>query len=229
MNKEDYEKYQEITRQTYNSVSKHWDIKHQISWDIVKEFLKSQEDKQNLMLLDVACGTGRDLDAALKISFSKNNIFACDFSQGQIGVVKERGFNAKVCSMLKLDYDDESFDIVMCTAAIHHLLEKKDQIKALLEIKRIMKKNAKAMITIWFPHSEFINKNLKKGKFLFIEETNKIVRVHYTVNSGGEVFDRYYYLFDEAEIKALCEKAGFKIIKSQKDNKNLFLSVSRRE
>ncbi len=227
MNQEECQKYQEITRNTYNSVSEHWDIKHRISWDIVKSFLKEQKNKEDLILLDVGCGTGRDMEAALKIGYSKENIKGCDFSEGQINIIKKKGFGAKVCSMINLDYTNESFDIVMCNAALHHNLKSKDQLKALQEIKRVMKKDAKAIIINWFPKSEFIEKNLKKGKFLFTNKKNKIVRVHYTVNSGGEVFDRYYYLFDEEEIKTLCEKVDFKIIKSQKDDKNLFLTLQK--
>ncbi|MFW5704872.1 MAG: class I SAM-dependent methyltransferase [Nanoarchaeota archaeon] len=211
----------EITKNTYDSISKDWETKRSYNWKPVKEFLESFENKKNLKLLDLGCGTGRDLELAEKLGFEKNNCIGCDFSKGQLKIVKEKGFETKIANMAELPFEKNGFDVIVCVAAFHHLISKDTQKKALEEMKRILKSNGKLLLVNWFPEKDFVEKQVEKGKFEFVNE--KIVKVTYTYEKSK--FDRYYYLFEEQELIELCEKE-FEVVSKEYFKGNLYLVLS---
>lgn len=215
----------ETNKKTYDSISNNWDTKRQYYWEPVCNFLDSFNKRYQLKFLDIGCGGGRHMVLAFKKGFSKDKIWGCDFSKGQIETVLNKGFNAKVCDMRNLEFEDNMFDAIICIASFHHLLCFDDWIKALSEMKRILKKNGRILMSNWFCDKEFLEKQIEKGKFEFALGNEKIVRVKYTDKSQDKTFDRYYYLFDEKELITLCTGAGFSIESKKYDKGNLYLEL----
>lgn len=213
----------EINKETYDIISSDWNLKRQYFWKPVNDFLNAFENKSNLKLLDLGCGTARHLELTVKLGFDKENIIGCDFSEGQLKIVKEKGFNTKVCDMINLDFEKESFDIIICIAAHHHLLDKKDQLKALEQMRRILKKDGEILLCNWFPEKKFLEEQLKKKKFEYIDDDQKEVKVTYTFENKKH--NRYYYLFEKKELESLCKEAKFKIISSQIFEGNIYLTI----
>ena len=200
----------EITiKNTYDKISEIWDTKRRFSWDFIKQFLE-KNFSQGKNFLDIGCGGGRDLILAKKIGYE---IFGCDFSNGQIKICKNKNLNVKVSNLLNLKYKNNFFDVVNCNATFHHLLNKKDFEKGKNEIKRILKKNGVCIISVWFP----LKKQIKKDKFLYIDENKKIVKVTF-----NREFDRFYYLFNKKEFINIFEK-DFLILKNYEDKKGNFI------
>lgn len=75
-----------------------------------------------------------------------------------------------------------------------------------------------------FPSNNYIEEQIGKEKFEFIDKNHKKVKVTY--NKEGKIYDRYYYLFEEQEISSLCEKVGFEIEKVEKYEANLYLILN---
>ncbi len=212
--------YEEITKDSYTKVSKDWNSKRQFSWKPVIEFLSSFENKKDLKILDVGCGAGRDLDEAFKQGFLKKNCYGVDYSKGQIEITKEKGYNGSVTSMIDLPYENESFDLMTSIAAHHHLLEKEDQLKALVEMKRVLKGSGFFLLVNWYPEQEYFENEIKKGKFEKVK--NKIYKVTF-----DKKVDRYYYFFEKDELEKLCIEAGFKIEKSFIEGSNIYLKLRK--
>ena len=218
--------YKKITRDTYSAVSKNWDSKREYYWEPVVNFIKEFESPESLKFLDLGCGAGRHLKLAEETGFTKKNILGCDYSEGQIFNSKEKGFKVVLCDMEKLKFEDNSFDVVICIAAHHHLLDKESQLKALKEMKRVLREGGKILISEWMPEKEYLGAELEKKKFVYVDDKKKIAKVTYTDLSQNKVFDRYYYLFSEEEISKLCEEAGFKVEKVEIHKGNLYLTLS---
>lgn len=216
--------FNKINKETYDIISSDWNEKRKYNWKPVKDFLEQIQNKENLKLLDLGCGTGRDLELALDLGFSKENLSGCDFSKGQLEIVKKKGFNIKISEITQLDFKNEEFDVIICIAAHHHLLEKKEQIKALEEMKRVLKKTGHILLCNWFPEKTFLEDQLKKKKFEFIDKEEKKVKVTYTFEN--KKYDRYYYLFDQEELENLCKNAGFKIKKTEVFNGNIYFELN---
>ncbi len=214
-------KYKEINRDTYNIISKDWNIKRDYFWDVVVDFVQSFNNKKELTYLDLGCGSGRNLELAREVGYDFKNIFGCDFSENLLSIVKDKGFKTNLSDLTNLNFNDKSFDVIVCIAVHHHLLTKEEQLESLKEMRRILKKSGKILLANWFPSKIFIDKAKKKGKFIF--EDKNIVKVYYEFE--GNKYDRFYYLFTESEMKKLCLEAGFKIEKEEHYKGNFYLTL----
>lgn len=213
--------FEETTKKTYNTISRNWETKRKYSWEPVKEFITEIEEKENKVLIDIGCGTGRHLELAEKKGFKKNHCIGLDYSEGQLEVTAEKGFTTIHCDMTNLLVDSKSVDFILCIATHHHLLNREEQLKALQEMERILKDDGRVLLSNWFPSEEFIEEQVEKGKFEFINESLVKVKYHF----DGKIYDRYYYLFDEEEIEELCEEAGFQVEDSEINKGNLYLNL----
>lgn len=129
-------------------------------------WLVKKMSKKTDKILDLACGFGR---ITLPLAKAGYNIIGIDLSPN---LIKEARFNAKklglkVCfdigSMLRLPYKNESFDKIFCLwSSFNHLLTKKDQVKALNEMFRVLRDNCLAFIEMTNGEAKKISKKLKK-------------------------------------------------------------------
>ena len=152
------------------------------------EFLK----KQTGNILDLGSGAGRHLQ---KIKNTK--MFLVDFSKEMIKHAKEKNIDAEffVSDLTKLPFEDNFFDAAICIASLHCVKGEKNREQVVKELSRVLKKNAKAEISVWNKNSKRF-KNSKKEKLVGWREKGK----------------RYYYLYDEKEVHDLFKKIRFKII-----------------
>ena len=102
-----------------------------------------------------------------------------------------------------LPYADDSFDFAIAVATYHHL-NKKQQLPALQELKRVLKPGGAAFITVW---------NRRQPHFWF---KGKEVMVPWKIKD--ETLYRYYYLFTYGEIKKLAVESGLKVGKIFPEN-----------
>ena len=218
--------FKKINENTYDSISEEWESKRSYFWKPITDFLISFENKSQLKLLDLGCGTGRHLEAAEKLGFKKENLTGSDISKNQLEIVKKKGYKTQKADLIDLNFfKDNSFDIIVCIAAHHHLIKKEEQIQALKEMNRILNKDGKILLSNWFPDKEFIDKQLEKNKFEFLDENKQIVKVTFTKDENK--FDRYYYLFKEDELKEIIEQANLKIENSFNNKGNYYLILTK--
>lgn len=136
------------------------------NWEIVKEeeknnrwkepsiesfYLVNRWKSQNKKaFLDLGCGLGRHA-----ILFGKNgfNVFCFDISEDAINETKKWAKNEKlkfhyaVGDMLKLPYENESIDCILCRNVISHT--DTDGIKKVInELKRVLKNDGECYLTL---------------------------------------------------------------------------------
>jgi len=182
----------------WNCVAQGWyGFRHWPNPHLVKELAEKWKPGK---ILDIGCGNCRNLMPFAKKGFGCDGI---DFSKEMIKYSEKYcdkhkfKVNLKIADAKKLPFKDNTFDYVLFIASLHCI--KKDREEALLEMKRVMKKNGLALITVW---------NKLQKEFLF--KPNDIY-----VRWGKH--ERYYHIFKPWELSKLLKKTGFKIIK-----KNLF-------
>jgi len=215
--------HSEENRKTYNSISEDWDLRRR-SFDMkAKEFLQRIPNKTEAKMADVGCGTGRHLELAVSLGFKTNNLFGLDFSQGQLALVKEKGFNPMLCSMLSLPFEDGFFDAALCIASLHHFLDYQDQLAACREIFRVIKPGSSVLFSVWHPDKKYVAEQERKGKFSFITEKKAIV----TYTKDGCKYKRHYFFFGrEGFLKVLME-AGFFVGELTKSGGNLYAEARK--
>jgi Methylase involved in ubiquinone/menaquinone biosynthesis len=126
--------------------------------------------KDNENILDVGCGSGLYLIGAVK-RLSSGKATGIDIWQSedlsgnhQVNTTKNADIEGvgnkievKTADMKRIPFQDNSFDIVLSSLAIHNIYEKSERRKALLEITRVLKAGGKLCIIDMQHIAEYIN------------------------------------------------------------------------
>ena len=184
-------------------------FRHQQFKDVSKELEKLAKLKKG-KVLEIGCGNCRNLKTFAKVGF---DCYGIDFSREMIKFAKEyckkHDFKVKLkkARAEKLPFTSNSVDYILNIATLHHL-NKKEQVKSMKEMQRVLKPKGLALVTVW---------NIKK---------NKAQEKYISWRVKGKTYWRYYYMFTMPELKKLFEKHRFKIIR-QKTGKNFILVVRK--
>lgn len=148
------------------------------------EKYSNNKQKESATMLDLGCGTG-----ALQEQFEKRfNIkgYGLDTSKEAINYCKKRGLKrVKVFGGRIIPFKKELFDLVTAIDVLEHI---EDDSKVLNEIKRIMKKKAKAIL---------------------------LVPAHSKLWSARDINLQHFRRYEPGELEEKCMKSGFKLLTSK--------------
>ncbi len=132
------EKY--LYEDLYKLEDSHW-------WHIAKrrpvlEILQGIKSQTKLKILDVGCGTGKNMEMFSKIG----EVWGIDNSKDAINFCKKRGLkNLKLATLESNGFEDNQFDIVTMLDVLEHI---EDDFAAIIEVKRILKKGGNIILTV---------------------------------------------------------------------------------
>ena len=87
-------------------------------------------------VLDIGCGSGEDLEYVSKVT---KNITGIDISPTAIEAFKAKGYKGEVVDVKKIPFPDASFDYVLCSAVLHHLVGQGDLTGYVEEFVRVLR------------------------------------------------------------------------------------------
>lgn len=198
----------------YNEIAKSFDKTRTQIWPKTKLFFDelTKNDNKDLKILDVGCGNGRNI-----IYLKDNgctNVKGCDVTNEFVLICKEKNLDVQQENIINLSYPDNSFDVIICIAVIHHLSTEDRRIKAIEELVRIVKPGGKILIQVW----------AFKQVFSKVKYTEKDVMIPWHMRrykfESEQIFKRYYHLFDENELETICLKCNIKIKESYWEHDN---------
>lgn len=220
------------SEKTWDSIAKSFDKTRNKPWQECLNFVQKLSKKS--IVLDIACGNGRHLIPCAK---KCKKVIGLDISIKMLEIVREKTIKENISNIClihstaeNIPIKDSSIDSVLYVAALHNIYGKKNRIRSLKEIRRILKKDSEAIISVW---SRFANeykkcfqyKNLNNKK---IENGDK----HIYWRKDGLNIPRFYHLYGKKEFFNDLIEAGFNIkkikgvkIKSEKYNDNYFAIV----
>jgi len=165
---------------------------------------------KNAKVLEIGCGNGRNIESILPIT---KNITGIDIDPEAIKITKERFKNIseieiKENSVFNLSFYNKSFDVVFAFITLVNWGDNK--IKALKEMKRVLKDDGKIIISVY---SEDATKNriLQYTNIgLDIKEIkgNKII---FDVKHAG-ISEQFFV----SDLEKMAEKVGMKITQVEK-------------
>tara|TARA_Y100000034_G_C6883895_1_gene405525 strand:- start:235 stop:957 length:723 start_codon:yes stop_codon:yes gene_type:complete len=129
-------------RNIFELEKNHWWYKamRRISFSLLDKYIKSR----NLKVLDAGCGTGFNM---LKLK-KYGEIFGIDNSPEAIKFCKKRGLSkASLGSVEKLNFKDNSFDLLTSFEVIYHRAVKSD-VNALKEFYRVLRKKGYLLLRV---------------------------------------------------------------------------------
>lgn len=182
-------------KKVYEQIADQFDNTRSYTWSWIDDFLNKL--KLCSIVYDIGCGNGRNM-------FKENlHFIGIDNCENFVKICTKKNLNVINANMVDIPLQNNSADAIICIAAFHHLSTEKLRLDALLEIKRLIKKNGKILLSIWS-----INQPSKTRRS-FNSYGNNIVLWN---NNQGKIYERYYYIFKLEEIKMLFKKAGLTII-----------------
>lgn len=194
----------------WNAIAKSFDSTRKEPWEECLNFIEKIEGKA----IDIGCGNGRHLTPlAKKTDFA----VGLDFSIEMLKICSEKIRNEKMNNVLlvcgnacRLPFKDNSFDYALFIATLHNIKGKDNRIKALVELKRILKPNGKALISVWAKWQD-------KWRWYFIKKLLSFKEEHGDIyipwKKNGINVERFYHLYSKREFKKDLLKAGLKIEK----------------
>jgi SAM-dependent methyltransferase len=115
--------------------------------------------------------------------------------------------------MTTLPFPDDTFDVVFCIAAMHHLPDEAGRAAALLEMKRVVKTGGAIIMLNWNVLGEWGREKIASGKWTSIGPGNDVL-VPWKDDSGESLGERYYHGFSLSEIEHLAAATGLVIIEN---------------
>jgi tRNA (uracil-5-)-methyltransferase TRM9 len=199
----------ETTEQVYDKIAPGWyNFRHRTIFQAELESLAARWEAGRL--LNVGCAHGPDFP----LFAGKFELYGIDISAKMIELAQKYAakyqFTAelKQADARKIPYPDAWFDFAIAVASYHHIEGPAERLKALEELKRVLKPRGEAFITVW---------NKWQTKFWFKPKDTQV-----PWKQKNEVLNRYYHLFSYREAEKLARRAGFEVIRSYPENRYRF-------
>lgn len=200
------------SEKTWDKIATSFDKTRKRPWQICINYIENQSKENSFA--DLGCGNGRHLIPAAKY-FKK--AIGLDISSELLEIVraklkKENIDNVELIksNLIDIAIDDKKIDSILYIAALHNIKHKENRVKSLKEVKRILKKNGSAMISVWSREQEKFRENFKKNKK---EDNSEFGDIEIYWRQDNLNVSRFYHLYSEEEFIEDLKKADLKIKK----------------
>jgi ubiquinone/menaquinone biosynthesis C-methylase UbiE len=186
-------------RATYERIADSFAATRREPWPEVASFIESLPRASRV--LDLGCGNGRH---ARVLARRGHHAVAVDFSH-RLLVIGGTESPEKAHRMAiewvegeatNLPFQDASFGAALCVALLHHLPAPSDRSAALSELRRVLRRGAPVLVSVW------ARDQLRFESLLASHPQADDVEVPWTMPDGTSV-PRFYHLFREGELQRL--------------------------
>jgi len=187
--------------EVYSKIANHFSDTRTKQWPWITDYIKmiTTTGDQYPLVLDIGCGNGRNMEG-----FRRDFVYGIDSCPQFVDICTERGFNVSVSDMTEIYYPNHVFDHMLCIAAFHHLSTEERRLKALREMRRVLKEGGTMLLSVW---------SIKQPPDT--KQSKSITHYGDTMvawDKFGEKYERYYYIFEVEELKRLFKQTAWTVI-----------------
>lgn len=160
-------------------------------WPCVVAFLSSISKDKHPCLLDVGCGNGRNLAAAVEAGFIAEGFDLCpEF----VDICRGRGLNVSIGNIdSPINPISKKYDAIMCIAVLHHLRTHTVRLRAVSSMYEALNPGGSLLVTVW----SFENDGARFPKVFEIGDND--------VSWRGTAH-RYYYIYDKSTLDVFLDE-----------------------
>ena len=207
--------------ETYDRIAAHFSKTREYPWPEVESFLEGREGRLGL---DLGCGNGRHAEP---LADRVDRVVGVDASVGLLAEAasraRDRGFavDLVVGDAASVPLRDDSVDLAVYVATIHHLRPRDRRVASLNDLARVLAPGGRALVSAWSTaHDRFADADTE-GEGLDAE-------VDWTL-PGGETVGRFYHVYDPAEFDADLAASDLRVASSRLSSGNCYAVVGADE
>jgi|Deesub1362A_J573_1020465.scaffolds.fasta_scaffold01078_10 ubiquinone/menaquinone biosynthesis C-methylase UbiE len=194
----------------WDLIAESFDTTRRYPWKECLDFIKEIHG----IAIDIGCGNARHLiPMAEKCKLAVGIDASIRMAEIAYKKVKEAKLKnvAVICgNACSLPFKDNFFDFALFIASLHNIKGRENRIKALEELKRILKPGGKALISVWSKWQDKWRKYFIKNIFRWKEHGD----IYIPWKKNGMNIMRFYHLYSMREFRKDIKKAGLKIEKA---------------
>jgi ubiquinone/menaquinone biosynthesis C-methylase UbiE len=201
-------------RATYERIADHFATTREYAWPEVEEFC---EGRRAATALDLGCGNGRHAEL---LAGRADRVVGVDVSRGLLAVARERapGIHLVQGDAAGLPLADDSVELTVYVATLHHLPTRTLRRTSLDELARVLAPGGAALVSAWSTAHDRFDADAD-------DETGFDTEVDWTL-PGGETVPRYYHVYAPAEFEADLEASDLSVADSRLSSGNCYAVVS---
>ena len=219
------------SEETWNAIAESFDATRGKPWKVVVDFVSTLSVSD--VVADIGCGNGRHLILCVD---KCNTVIGLDISKNLLKITKSKIEGRKVRvvfihgNLVNIPIQGNSLDSVLYIAALHNIKGRTNRIQSLNEVKRILKNDGRALISVWSREQErfrdcfndISGNDCEPGDIVIYWRQNKL-------NAP-----RFYHLYTKEEFIEDIKQSGLEIeqfseakIQSKKYTDNYFAVVRK--
>ncbi len=215
-------------RSTYNKVAVPFVASRIRDWSEFEIILSHIQTTDKI--LDAGCAHGRLVPTLLRHGVKKENYVGIDISENLILKARETFLDIRfdVGNVCTLPYENNTFDVVVSSAVLHHIPSRKLRIQMIQELLRVTKPGGEIMLLVWnafyFPHlwkpifSSYIRSLFTFGK----HDAGDMYLPFF-----GKENKRYVHAFTKRSLQKLLQQVPHKKVTLKNTGKNFFILLEK--
>lgn len=170
---------------------RHGQVEYITSMRYIHQYLEKLEARngQKPKILDVGAGTGR---YAVTLAEEGYDVTAVEYVKYNLGILKQKGGSVKAYQGDARDlkkFTDESFDLTLLFGPMYHLFTKEDKVKALLEARRVTRRQGYLLVAYLTNEYGVLTYGFKQGNILQALEDGRLDQNFHCRSQKQDLYD----------------------------------------
>ncbi|WP_262176761.1 class I SAM-dependent methyltransferase [Haloarcula laminariae] len=202
-------------RETYERIGAHFSKTREYAWPEVESFVADAPTCGTA--LDIGCGNGRHSALLADVA---DRVVGLDASRALLSAAAERVGDRTALALgdaARLPLADDTVDLAVYVATLHHLPSAADRGASLDELARVLSPGGRALVSVWSTaHDRFDTSE--------DAETGFDTTVDWTL-PGGETVPRFYHIYAPAEFRRALDRSGLATVSFEISSGNCYAVV----